>query len=149
MKKLFITNIFLLFFFLETNCQSPVADTFRIHRNAVFIELGGNGLFYTINYDYLVFAKKYFKTALTFGISDHFYAIVPQINFLFGRQVSAEIGCGSNLGLGRKDFPYQGRIGVRYQSFKKFWFFRLAYTPFINYKNHLQNWGGLSIGVTF
>ena len=129
-----------------------------ISRHSAFFELGGNAIIFSLNYDYIPIVLNYFKTAITFGGSP--VGITPQINFLFGGSLSAEIGFGYTIDIKPyfstqygQPYNYESyRIGFRYQPNHRGILFRLAFTPIRIARTRYDYpvpWFGISLGYTF
>lgn len=147
----------------------------RPPKNALFIELGGNGGIYSLNYDRILVNKARFRTSLRGG-----FALLPvdrtldlifvaEHNFLFGRERHfIESGLGLNyirslqFEAGSTNYvSEQGigvlRLGYRYQErMDEGLFFRAGLTPFLLQTNEhdkvesiFQFWMGLSAGANF
>ena len=149
---------FLSFLTLISKGQCFFKNDSLAKRNAIFIELGGNSIFYSINYEYAFISRRYFKTTITTELmympkrsSDVKYFPIlcsPQINCCFGRYIYFEMGIGTTY------LRYlSGRIGLRYQiPSKNSLLVRIGYTPIYTFSDksyYLKYWGGFSIGYTF
>ena len=112
----------------------------KLKHHSVYVELGGNSLFYSLNYDYTFSLSRGCKLAVGSGLSyfvtssyensdtpedKPFLFVTPAVNFLFGKKSHhLEIGMSAiNLVM-----P-SARIGYRYQPAKGGFFFRIGYTP--------------------
>ncbi|WP_242927003.1 hypothetical protein [Pontibacter vulgaris] len=139
--------------------------------NSLYLELGGNGDVYSLNYDRIIYQQQKLKAGLRAGIGSNLfflpeepsaYPIVPVEAFgmLGNRAKHFEFG----LGYTRRftDAPdliqsmYFGRIGFRYQPPRGGMLVRLAATPFISSEPNAKTPGravvprfGLSIGRSF
>lgn len=144
-------------------------------RNAIYAELGGNGLLYTLNYDRRIRNHVTGRAGLMFislsGTDEDgsrveaTVAFVPlMVNRLIGSGAGRfELGIGPVFGFAGgeiddvedEDVEFTGlglaavssTIGYRYQPLDGGLVFRAGLTPF--YSGSLQVWGGLSIGVAF
>lgn len=133
----------------------PTADA-EHHPQSFFVELGGNALYYSINYDRR-FAKKYsFRGGVS--VVPHSFSTtvsVPvMVNYLAGRDKNFfEIGLGVslmiNLSEGSEVVP-TATIGYRYQPVDKRFLFRAGFTPFFQsiYYAPFLPWLGVSFGYT-
>jgi hypothetical protein len=156
-RLIFILTIILT---VLNHCHSQgqsKSDSIGIRRSSVFLEIGGNATVYSINYDYLVIAKKHFKTALTIGLSGYKGSpypdieLSPQLNLLFGGKVCAEIGVGYTKSLTFQNGYAVLRLGFRNQRPDGGIFWRFAFTPLLQpFGEALPFWPwlGLSIGYT-
>ena len=77
----------------------------EIKRQSIFLELGGQGLFYSINYDRLFHVEKKVKSSVSCGLFllpkskllkvDYMFSIPISYNFLFGKKNNKlELGIG-------------------------------------------------------
>jgi hypothetical protein len=133
----------------------------KIKHHSVYVELGGNSIVYSLNYDYTFSLSESTKLAIGAGFeylimnssffsnspySAHqdkpFLFITPAVNLLCGKKSHhLELGISAiYLAL-----P-SARIGYRYQPAKGGFFFRIGYTPVLIFPIH---WGGISFGYTF
>ena len=141
----------------------------KIHKNSGYLELGGSGLWYSLNYDRVI--KKYKRTAFTgrtglsyFGNLDTNTMTMPlEFSFLLGKKKHfAEIGIGPTFLQAFTEhisaMAVLGVIGYRFQPMvKRGLMFRATFTPFIGeissekgYWNWVRiPWGGVSIGYIF
>ena len=168
-----ITRAICLCFFLFSGYLAAAQnfrDTFQA-RNAVYVELGGNGDAYSLNFDRIVYQKAMIKAALRAGISTNIsffegesgvYPIVPvEVLGMMGRyQKHLEVGLGyTRRFTGNPDLlqdMYFSRIGFRYQSPQGGLLVRVALTPFLSTEINRKTPGpalvprfGLSIGHSF
>ena len=142
---------FYLFIFLT---KAYTQNTFR---NGVYLEIGGNAGYYSINYErdfsrgiigrigfsglqegviIPLLAGKYFGKGshhfeIMAGIGYGFYTVDPSVG---GESYSDEL-----LGT--------AFLGYRYQNPEKRILFRAGYTPF--FSRFLTHWGGISLGYRF
>lgn len=157
MKKIF----FLIFWLVLCSQKTHSQDTLSLNYRNLFLELGGNGGLFSINYENKLF--RFGKSRLNW---DAGFSLVPMsgraiidfpfsINFLIGiKKNKAELGTGQTLILdlgGGKGGTIRGtfRLGYRYENKNHYW--RLAYTPFYSYIYNFQyeHWIGISYGHYF
>ena len=130
----------------------------KLKPHSIYVELGGNSIFYSLNYDYLFSLSENGKLAvgagleyLTMGSYDNSYAplsksfllVTPAVNLLLGKK-------SHHLEVGMSAIYFSipsARIGYRYQPAKGGFLFRIGYTPIILAMP--LHWGGLSFGYTF
>ncbi|MDR1545066.1 MAG: hypothetical protein LBS50_11830 [Prevotellaceae bacterium] len=165
--KLFIVAIILsVNSFSQNSDNARQSNDFKHH--SVYVELLGNSLFYSVNYDYLlkIYTDNiqmsagsgigFFRTSSVDGqgrVAKHnrFY-ITPATTFLFGAKSHyAEIGTAlmvGSLGKTLKLVP-SARIGYRYQRQKGGFLFRIAFTPAFNDFFIYKYWCGVSVGYIF
>ena len=149
------------------------------HKNAVYVEFGGNGIFNSINFDRLLNPQS-LNNKLSLRIGAGFYksandssiiTTVPfEINYWPGKSnLHLELGVGytpsfghrtykkDNIVYAEKDFDSNIilRAGVRYQEKDGKILLRCGLTPVI-YKNYYDNgkikiqlWGGIAVGFVF
>ena len=126
-------------------------------RNAIYLELGGNAGYYSVNYE------RTFPTAILGKIGISGYSNVIIIPALVGKYFDKsahhiELMAGVTYAYSRiKDLedrlkPYNelyltAFAGYRYQKPGNKFLFRLGYTPF--YAHHFSSWFGLSFGRRF
>jgi hypothetical protein len=158
MRKILILLYIVIVYQYSCYCQSTnTIDSNKVQRNSVFLEIGGNSTVYSINYDYLLTVEKYFKTALTIGLSGYKGSpypdieLSPQFNLLIGGKLCAEIGVGYTKSLTLPNGFAVLRLGIRYQKPKGGIFGRFAFTPlFKSFEGEpFLPWIGLSVGYTF
>lgn len=130
--------------------------------NAVYFELFGNGLLYTVNYERMLTNHVGLRLGIgviSLGDDDGgfvdlggtYYPAVVMANYLVGDSpLRLEIGAGvmSMLNSGNSEFAVSGTLGLRYQSGDGGMVFRIGFTPFYIDKT-LFGWGGFSIGYAF
>lgn len=144
MNRIFI----LLVFFLSTSATLFAQD---LKRNSVYIELAGNGIIYSVNYDRVIPLSNQFKLAPRVGIallptskdSDYSNLILPiEINALWAKNKESknhfEFGVGLNLVTVKIQFindPSEtiylakvttGRLGFRHQKPKGGFMYRVG-----------------------
>ena len=145
--------------------------TDSIKRNSVYIELLGNSLIYSLNYDHLFDLTPQTKLAVGVGVgylyihneSGHFviseftnnvFLVTPEVNFLIGRSSKHFFETGLSLcnKIETDNFNYKLapalRIGYRFQPLKGGFLFRIGFTP-MYYDNKIYPLGGLSFGYSF
>ena len=160
MKKitlvLFITVFSHGLLFAQETIEDITPD-FRHH--SIYLELGGNSVLYSLNYDYSLSLSEGAKLALGAGLglysidsySDgpfptkaNLFFFTPEANILFGKN-SHHFETGASLLL----FQIPAlRIGYRYQPRKGGFLFRAGFTPFVVGMSFIP-WGGVSFGYSF
>jgi hypothetical protein len=132
-------------------------------RKSVFVEFGGNAYYGSLNFETMFGAKRHHAFAFRIGLggypvantSDFVVALPVAFNFLAGRKshfLDLSLGQSFTVDNNAKFEPITtGGIGYRFQKSKSPIFFRVAYTPLINYLYgfNLKHWAGLTIGYTF
>ena len=132
-------------------------------RKSVFLELGGNAYYGSINFESMFGAYKHHAFAFRIGVggypvantSDFKVAVPVALNFLTGRKsnfLDLSLGQSFTIDNNAKFEPIAtGGIGYRYQKSKSPVFFRVAYTPLLSYIGgiDLKHWAGVTLGFTF
>ena len=141
----------------ETKAQSVNA------KNAIYVELGGNGLLYSVNYDHRFNTDWSARGGIMYASIDDFsLTIVPLLaNYLVGNNHMLEIGAGvAYIGINVKvdgeeffnvsgsDIAGTGNIGYRYQNVDGGFVFRIGFTPLFS-QHGFTPWAGLSLGYAF
>ena len=134
-------------------------------KNAVYLEIGGNAGYYSLNYDRIVYQKGNFRAAVRAGLGviptkfeskTYWGAMVPlELIGLVGRSKHfLETGLGFTpflfpaRDLGSFERIYTGyklestipfRIGYRYQKPDGGFIFRVGYTPFLDFSEGRHN----------
>jgi hypothetical protein len=147
-------------------------DSSHIARNVIFIEVAGVGGYGSINYERVMYDKKYLVFAIrcglgTYHIVDYTNIINPDIiipvtmNGFYGQNHKIEIGVGETftniVHADITDFKPKRvsnfntifSIGYRYQKNTGGIVFRCAYTPIIEFNRYLRHWAGVSFGYSF
>lgn len=147
------------------------------YRNAVFLEIGGNGLAGSLNYERLFALTGDPMVALRIGafywpdFYSHLVAVPAEVSIINGkRPVKFEFGFGlTYLQTISRERPYDGvfveeqkalipvfRLGVRYQVPGKPLLLRAGFTPFMftdksrsRDEQIIRPWGGISVGYRF
>ena len=164
MCQLTLVSVLILFsFFVSSKAQ---AQDFA--RNSIFVELGGNGALYSLNYDHKFFDHASARVGgmyLPLSASDSEdrvnIALFPiMVNYLVGSGSSRlELGIGTLAGYVSGNAENEnfsrgavggltGTIGYRLQPVDGGFLFRIGFTPFTTGAG-IQPWGGLSLGATF
>ena len=170
MKRLQFTLV-ALFILSFVSGQDSGTNLFK-YRNSAYVEAGGHGLFYSINYEHLFVNQRVFKTSAHLGIS--YYPKQTGIRDIWIPVVINEIFSISKhhieLGLGHvfireasRDMEnnprewfwsgvFTGRIGYRYQKPGGRMTYRIGFTPFLEYEaNPVEFYpsAGVSVGYNF
>ena len=140
----------------------------KVAKNAVYLELGGNGLIYTINYDRMIGNKFNVRAGIeTYGAFSQngegsgVIVLPVMVNYLAGQGNNRlELGLGKlfsqiNLDFGDdsrfsrfSDNTYTATIGFRHQPRNGGLLFRVGLTPIIGRELTFM-WAGASIGASF
>lgn len=141
-----------------TNAQED--NTFKLKKNAIYAEIGGNGMLYSLNYERQIYQKNKFHFAASIGgmafpelFNPGIIVIIPlEAKILLGKKKNFfETGLGNSFNTATynsfqfnssgnpKDFYYKShyaflRIGYRYQNPNGGFLFRIAALPYLNYK---------------
>ena len=136
----------------------------RLNKNSIYLELFGNGLFYSLNYERLVkenlsvrFGASYFPKVGSGFISFERHITLPiLINYQLRMtdNILLETGLGSTLVFLNTDsnISLTSSIGLKSIDSKTGKFFKISLTPYIeniNKNNNLNLSLGLSFGKTF
>lgn len=138
-------------------------DTIPKSKHSIYLELGGKGVIYSLNYDRRIPITKYFGTFIGMGfthiethgsiISFNLQMLTPEVGLYFGNKHLAEIGYSKAI-----IFNYiEGaelqsiRFGYRYQNNPKGLMFRASFCPLYT-NDYGGSWfpsAGISIGYSF
>lgn len=140
-------------------------------RNAVSLELMGIGGFGSFNFEHTLMSINAFHFDGRIGMStihliDYRRKLNPDIliplmiSASYGHQHRAEIGFAETFAAvvkaGDKGQPYRNAefnpslyLGYRFQPSPSGIFFRIAYSPMLNYNYRFNYWGAASIGYSF
>lgn len=151
------------------HAQEDVIGPTEFARNSIFVELGGNGILYSLNYDYK-FANHIsgriggmFATLRDENSDERIGLLLlpTMVNYLIGSGNSRiELGLGLLWGYANGELDDVGSfsgfglggatstIGYRLQPVEGGFNFRVALTPFVT-SDGFQFWGGLGFGFGF
>ena len=139
----------------KVSAQSNSIEDIVTAPNAMYVELLGQGVALTANYERILFATTPHNISLRagFGIWAGVGAagtVVPiGASYLFGSNHKLEIGIGYAFISNRND--YNGAsfalIGYRYQPIDGGFLIRVSFTP--RFTDELEPWVGLSLGYAF
>jgi len=140
-------------------------------RNALYVELLGAGLLYSINYDRHLIGRMHGRVGYAtfdFGFasgSDNLHLVPMQFMFVSDAEDALEIGAGVTMIVdqGRNAIrPHDSsapssdlravaslNVGYRYQPIENGFLFRIGFTPFIGYDGRFLPFGGISFGYAF
>lgn len=151
---------------------APASTKAQSARNVAYLELGGNGLLYTLNYERnfspsvsgrLGLMQFSVSSASSSGSGSASLSLVPlMVNYFVGSSHRLELGAGplimrasaeasagsfeaSESGVG---FGGTATIGYRYQQLDGGFMFRLGLTPVFS-SSGFSPWAGLSLGYAF
>ncbi len=159
MKKLAFALAF-LFLALAGFAQQHSESLGR--KNAVYVELGGSSVWYSLNYEHRIPIQVNKRFALGGGVSvipvqnSNFIGIVSA-NYLSGHKNIFELGISPAYIFTNSEFLISARIGYRYESSKGF-LFRVGFSPVygeFSLAGHgdggkaVLPWGYLSFGYSF
>ncbi|MBS4014309.1 MAG: hypothetical protein KGZ97_11215 [Bacteroidetes bacterium] len=169
-KKFFIFLISIMVSAANTYAMSENSDLPKAEsdykKNSAYLELGGNGILYSIGYDRLYKITNYSKLTLGSGLTyifseyynRHRLWASPQINYLIGEKKFLEVGIGLTIPVITDNYinmpPLIGfyRLGFRYQREDGGLQFRIGLTPIClvsESRLSIAPWAGISIGWTF
>lgn len=169
MKKIFLIVPCIITFF-PLFCQNENSNKFQ-HKNSLQLDLGGHGLFYSVNYERILLNGNKLKTASQLGFSyyppstgirDLWMPIGINEVLSFGKH-HIEAGLGyivireATRGLENNAEEWfwsgvmSGRVGYRYQNPGGRLILRAAFTPFMEYgtDREFHPSGGVSVGYNF
>jgi hypothetical protein len=161
MKK--IIYILIVQILITNYANASFADTIKTKNNSVFIELGGKGLAYTINYERQFCVIHRLKAAIGVGVSyfhinsgifnDDFGSITPEIDLIYGSLHNIEVGYSKGFYFfNLSDENIQSlKIGYRYQKPDGGFLFRANFCP-LYWNNDIKDiypWLGISFGYVF
>jgi hypothetical protein len=136
-------------------------DSATIPKNSIYIEAGGKGKLYSLNYERQIYKLKNAKGGLAVAgayLSAYgaWYTGLEH-NIYIGRNIhNFELGVGYNYlfytnpdNISEKSY-INGRIGYRFQPLQKGMLVRMSYTPLISPKTgKILNWVGLTFGYAW
>ena len=153
----------------EARAQEAISRTSSdFARNSIFLELLGNGLLYSLNYDYKIFNHLSARAGgMYLGVNERntdqrvSLLMVPiMANYLVGNGSSRlEVGAGLTVGRAGGNIDtgdidqgtfglFTSTIGYRLQPTDGGFLFRIGFTPVFTGSGVLP-WAGLSLGGTF
>jgi hypothetical protein len=153
-----------------TQNSKPLKPLRTLQGNSLYLEIGGNAMGVSINYERVFVQSKRFYLTGRVGLgvgayvrmsSHDFLAIPLLLNFQYqlSNVVVLEFGAGSTLSFVTSHQYFNplitGVIGMRVQS-KNGFLFKVGFTPLVNLDNTFQMWGfetflpwaGISIGYS-
>lgn len=156
--------------FFSVSVGSFAQDT-TVASNAIYLELGGNAGYGSLNYERMILSKNKFQLSVRAGLStlkmvdyrDKFNPdiIIPvALNVTYGNNHKIETGIGSTytnmVNVGGNLSPERTSVlngnlhlGYRYQKSNGGILFRVCYTPLFESFNSFRHWAGISVGYTF
>jgi hypothetical protein len=160
---------FALFLFVQTT--SAQTDT-TTSRHILYAEGGGIGGYVSVNYENVFFSKGFFKLSARVGVGSYRMldfqnqfnpdVIIPVALYgMVGKTHFAEIGFGqaiaSTVHVNIENLQPDRRVNLhanfsvayRFQRAKGGLFFRLSYSPLVEYYQTFRHWGGISVGYIF
>jgi len=165
--KTTITIYLFIFLILSTypsqwiaSAQSNPTENIVTAPNAVFVELLGQGVLLTANYERMLSTTTPHNVALRVGFGYWTWwgdsgVIVPvDASYLLGINHKLELGIGYAIITGQasgnnlSNGAFAGLIGYRYQPIDGGFIFRIGFTPLFGAKK-MESWGGLSLGYAF
>jgi len=169
MKYRFLIVLLTIIISHETFSQ---IDSNHIASNVIYIEVAGVGGYGSIDYERVIYWKKYLMFTMRCGISTYHIVdytdkfnpdiIIPfALNGFFGQNHKIELGVGKTYSnIVHADLTYFKpkrvsnfstifSIGYRYQKYTGGIVFRCAYTPIIEFNKYFRHWAGISFGYSF
>ena len=140
----------------KDSVQATVNDK-RLAQNNVSLELIGNGLFYSVNYERTIITQNFsLRIGASYipqsGNNDFGTILLPILmNAFIGESAHRlEVGLGGTIFLvARRWLSFTGRIGYRYQPLEGGFNFGIAFTPILGGEIYVPVWGGISLGWGF
>ena len=138
-------------------------------RNALYVELGGAGVFYSINYDRHLVGRLHLRGGYAtlsnnYWLNGRVHMVPVQLTFVSNATHGLELGAGatfvkdngaSGLELDSKHETSDSEIaasfvvGYRYQPIENGFLFRIGFTPFVGSNGRFIPSGGISFGYAF
>lgn len=139
----------------KVSAQSNSIEDIVTAPNAVFVQLLGDYVSITANYERMLFTTTPHNIALRFGFGfwgwfgDSGVVVPVGASYLFGHSHKIELGIGYTFLTGSN--KYNGLstalIGYRYQPIDGGFLFRVGFTPLFG--DEFEPWVGLSLGYAF
>jgi hypothetical protein len=173
MKKTILIILFASISFISIFAQENIENK-KTAKNTIFLELLGNSIWYSLNYDRIVFSEKSFKISGRIGASYmppsiHFmaheydfktFSYPLQVCFIYGKKHHIEIGTGYTFIFDEyKDDifkiyntpnKYTISLGYRYQIQEGGIFVKVNILKFFPVKkSEIPFWLGFGLGYTF
>ncbi|MFQ5675784.1 MAG: hypothetical protein ACE5G1_07815 [bacterium] len=153
---------------LSAVSDAAYAQSARTDHNSVYLELLGNGVFFSINYDRMFSESLCGRVGFSYAELDDekgdnvFVTFVPVVaNYLVGKgKHKLELGLGALFIFAARDFDETdtdvdksgilgtATVGYRFQPLNGGFVFRVGFTP-IFADDGFAPWGGLSFGYGF
>lgn len=163
-------GVFIFCALLLSSASAQVQEPKPAFYKSIFLELGGNGLLFSGNYDMRLQRGSRDGLGLRLGlgggriINDSYLTFPLGINYLAGkRRSSVEIGLGITPARFRSSSYYNGTInkkntwdtlvfmnlGYRFQSLYDGPMFRIDWTPALSSSRLVRGYAGFSLGLAF
>ena len=176
MHRMLPTRLGVLFLFLAAPLAAQTAPAGRTAYNSIYLELGGNALVYSVNYERIMPAGAALRAGLSYmsvsassgsAAANASVVGIPLTFSYLGRgtgSLKLELGAGasfekfsgsSSVGFGNDIkagafVPLATFIaGIRIAPPKGGFTFKLAFTPFYHPDTGFFPWGGMSFGMAF
>ena len=154
-------TILLLLFLIPSLClaQDETNKAF-FKKNSVYVEILGEGMLYSLNYERIVSNNGKFNTSVKIGgnyLGDNLFFIPMGVSEIIGRKNHhLETGLGLSASFFSESISegylwLTGRLGYRYQKPSGNFLFKAMYTPIIVASNVDGGliWFGISVGYAF
>ena len=162
MKKSSLILIVGIMFIIVMN-QNVRAQLKRERTNSLYLEIGGNNYFYSINYEKLLFncvSPRVGVALFPLGESSHTYGntislkitLLAMINYslFLSKTSSIELGYGYGNLLFEDYMSATISIGFKYIPTNGKMIYKLSFTPLLNNKTiHNSFWAGFGIGFNY
>ena len=173
MKKILVSIV--LFFWFGTSFSQESSINYIVNPNSLQIEIGGNGLVYSLSFERILINGNKLKTSAQLGFA-YYPEFIGILEFWAPVQITEIISFGNHhleVGLGYIPIRastrepdksiaswdwyslYTGRVGYRYQPPDSKWLLRAGYTPIIMHEPNSSNKfetihsAGLGMGFAF
>jgi len=169
MKTSILIIFILLAVFQEAFSQS---DSTQYALNHLYLEVAGAGGYGSVNYERSVYRKNNLMLSIRLGLSSYHIKdytnkfnpdlLVPlAVNGYYGSDHKLVLGVGQTyaniihagntnfMPVRSTDFHTFFSFGYHYQKKGNGLFFRIAYTPVIEFNTTLRHWAGVSFGYSF
>lgn len=163
---------FVILFLIYLNPAYSQSDKSRSAPNQLYIEAAGPGGYGSLNYERKIFEKNDLQVGVrcgfsTYHVNDYTNNFNPDIlipialNGYYGKIHKFQFGVGQTftnmVQASSKDFmPIRNTnfhtffsIGYEYQKKPQGVFFRITYTPVIEFNMYFRHWAGVSTGFSF
>ena len=159
-RKIKLSAICIILLFTAANAQ----ENSNVHQNNIYIELLGNGIIWSVNYERMIFSNSIIKVGLGYiPKMENDFISAPQsilipIDYIhlidMNDNAKIDIGIGLTFKFGEEEYGDKDEIipnailGYRYQPNINGFMFRISFSPYIS-ENRFFPWIGISFGQKF